>query len=267
MFDNIPGDKALEILSGLAKDIYGDMASPAIKQIGHGAANAVKLVLLPLTLTGETVDVAIQKYRDFLIETFQKVPENKLVSPSPRITMSVIQNVLHAFDEESIREIYSNLLASASHKDDKCKVHPSFPFIISQLDSVDVTILNKLRSENVIPFMETSLCSCNTSGLPFPVLEPFSLIPGYENNYPAISISFRTLSRLGLIEKVTPVASNEYDAIYQSPIYDNIRETIKELEKLPPNPDALTIKPSRGCFHTTTLGTHFLDVCISRPDN
>ena len=67
MFDNIPGDKALEILSGLAKDIYDDSASPAIKQIGHGAANAVKLVLLPLTLSGETVDVetpmGIVRYR------------------------------------------------------------------------------------------------------------------------------------------------------------------------------------------------------------
>ena len=267
----IPDDQVIgKVISILGKDIYHDLLSPAMKNVGNGFGDitaAIRLFTLPFAATGDVAEVLHEKFKLFLQKTSQKVPEDKLVSPNSRISASIVQNVLWSFDDADICELYSNLLASAANCD-KCQLaHPSFPHIIAQLNSLDVKILDRIHHEPLLPFMEVknSLHDQFSLELPFPVMEPFSLIEGYEDDYPDVSASLNTLTQLGLIQKATaavrPDEPDPYDAIYASEPFRSVRNFVTELNEQHLQIEHGSFDIIHGSFRATTLGTKFLSVC------
>ena len=103
--------------------------------------------------------------------------------------------------------------------------------------------------------------------LPFPVMEPFSLIEGYEDDYPDVSASLNTLTQLGLIQKTTAAIRmdkpNPYDAIYASEPFRSVRNFVTELNEQHLQIEHGSFDIVHGSFRTTTLGTKFLSACVA----
>lgn len=267
----IPDDSILaKAASSISKDVYHDLLSPAMKNLGKelgDVTSAIQLITLIFAVTGDGAEALHEKFKLFLQKSIQKVPEDKFVSPNSRISASIVQNVLWSFDDADICELYSNLLASAANCD-KCQLaHPSFPHIIAQLNSLDVKILDRIHHEPLLPFMEVknSLHDQFSLELPFPVMEPFSLIEGYEDDYPDVSASLNTLTQLGLIQKATaavrPDEPDPYDAIYASEPFRSVRNFVTELNEQHLQIEHGSFDIIHGSFRATTLGTKFLSVC------
>ncbi|WP_288760552.1 DUF4393 domain-containing protein [uncultured Veillonella sp.] len=257
-----------KVASVLAQDIYNDLAKKAISNIGDILGDitaAIKLVSLPFAILGNQGIKLRQKYTSFLNKTYSNVPCNHQIKPDNSISFPIIQNLIMSFDKEDILEMYSNLLASASDDRSAKKVHPSFPFIISQLGHLDAVILNLLKKDPFIPFLEFQT---TVSDFPLTSLEPFSIIPGHELDYYGVSASFNNLQRLGLIRKQAAIlrpdsASNSYVNIYNSPIFDGIRDFKPSLYE----PFNIKLKGGKlellqGSFRATNQGLLFLDCCF-----
>ena len=225
--------------------------------------SAIKFLTLPFALAGHSAEIIEEKYKIFLKNAFEKVPEEKIITPDPSISIPTVQNVIQVFDKNDIRELYVNLLASASNRDKKDIVHPSFPIIISQLDSLDVLILDKFRHQYKLPFLESTVAEY-IDGLEYmPTFEPFTLIEGYEEDYREVAASLTTLSRLGLIRKAPllkePPDDKEYEAIFSSELYDCLRareEKLSDYNRVSDTPI------QKGYFEITSLGKKFINTCI-----
>lgn len=249
-------ENTAEVVKELSKEVYTDGLSPAVKNFGIGLGNitsAFKLVTLPFALAGYTADALEKKFKNFLETTFNKVPEENLVSPDPMVSVPIAQNIIQAFDKEVICEMYSNLLASASNSEYYAEVHPAFPFIISQLNAVDVAVLEDLKSQkfHCLPFLVIKVRDVIFR-------DPFCLVKNYENDYSSVTSSLHNLSRLGLITKTenSYFTDYDYDVIYQSEFYSEIRNA----------PDIQEyIQKIKGIFSLTNFGVRFMTVCSQSP--
>ena len=269
MFDNLPGDKALEIAAAMGKDIYDDAFSPAMKEAGQGLANTVRATLLPIALISDLTDACREKFRQFLYKSFLKVPEDKMSTPDPMVSAAIIRDVINSFDQETVQEMYSNLLASAMHYDHQKTVHPSFPFIISQLGPIDVLALGQINEKHFLPVMEAKVDYFEPDSLPLPIVEPFCLLPGHEDDYSNVAATLCNLSRLGLVHKVAPmmkaVSPNPFDELYHSKPFQPVRNILQEMEGNHLGPSGSRIRIEHECLAPTALGQRFLETCISSP--
>lgn len=262
-------DKSLsQITAALATKVYEDLAQKSVKNVGDmlsDITSAITFCTLPFAIVGSKAKELRIKYANFLDHTYSKIPEEHQVKPDNAISISVIQNLLMSFEKKDIYEMYSNLLATASdnrHKDD---VHPTFPFLVSQLNHLDAIILEKLYHERFIPFLEFQI---TTGDLPFNSIEPFTLIDGFEDDYAGIASSFNNLLRLGIIRKQPalygPIGSeNIYAKIYESPTFNCVRQfkpSYFEPCNLKLEHGAMEL--ISGSFMPTIQGNFFLSSCF-----
>ncbi|MBF8455881.1 DUF4393 domain-containing protein [Kaistella sp. G5-32] len=201
----IDPESSKEIISeakALAPEIYKDLARPALQEIGTVAGRTVKSLLAPLRglLWGwekieEYVEIEVKKRID-------RIPEENRKSPDPEIAVPLIQALTYTAQNESLREMYINLLANAMDKDKDKIVHPSFVEIIKQMNTLDAKVFEKI-SQNfgyqliVNPFIQIKNES-NFIGSAFPDWYIGWKLEGY--NEFDISASMVRLSKFGLIE-------------------------------------------------------------------
>lgn len=263
----------MKIILKLSHEIYLDVAHPALKNIGYSLgqiASALKIATLPFAMGGETADIILEKYQKFLSESYKKVPKDDFISSDPSISFPIIQNVQNVFNKKSIYEMYSNLLATASNQNIYQNAHPSFPTIISQMDTIDVIVLEQLRKNGFLPFIESKVSYEFMPSVSMPAVEPFCLIPNQENNYIGISSSIQNLSRLGLIHKgtaiVSPLNIDPYEKIYNSEVFASIRLLKEKMSQEHLCPQHASLDVIHGSFFPTTLGQRFLSACSTQSE-
>jgi hypothetical protein len=126
-----------------AKEIYGDLASPATREVGEIFADLVKtlrLALAPIQLFGAMQD----RYKNFLDRTVRRVPEERRISPAPQILGPVLEAIKYEPEGTPIDEMFSALLSSAMDREKVDQAHPAFVAIIKQLSSDEAILLNAL---------------------------------------------------------------------------------------------------------------------------
>lgn len=258
--------KLTDLPDKVCTEVYGDLAQPALKEIGLAlkeTASALHFLTLPFSMLGLSAEVLLEKYNNFLIDTYKKVPANKLKSPEAYISSPIMENVKNVFDKDDIRNLYINLLANASNMDTYLDTHPAFVDIIKQFTSVEVIILDKLRSENFLPFIEVNLKD-HENKLTYPHISPFALLEGLENSYQTVCSSIQNLERLGLIVKSSMVLANHtkvLQEIFNSDILKNYRDITQYLEERKLQLEYGSHEMTRGSFILTELGKKFISVC------
>ncbi len=80
------------------------------------------------------------------------IPEENRVSPNIRIAKGVFENVIDLEpNEETLREMFANLLAGSMDNRKSEGVHPDYPRLIAGLSEEDATFLVRLFKEKRIP--------------------------------------------------------------------------------------------------------------------
>lgn len=202
MIPSDPSDKLIDEASKLAPKVYDDLAQPAAKEIGQVAGRTVKALLSPIRamLWGwERIEKVVNEGME---KRLNNIPEENLKTPDPEIAVPALQALSYTAQNETLREMYLNLLANSMDSSKDKFVHPSFVELIKQMNSLDAKVFEKLNEQlgyiNVVnPYL--SLVGTNqnyVNALP----EWFTgwVIPDYDIF--EVSASIIRLGKFGIIE-------------------------------------------------------------------
>ena len=132
----------------LIKEVYKDTLQPSFKRIGKVGEDILKFVALPFAFLGLTAEQLEEKYKKFITESINKVPEEKRELPKSAIASPLLEHVKYLFGDEeeskNLMEMFSELLANASNKEKKNVIHTSFVYTLLQLGSVEAEMLRKI---------------------------------------------------------------------------------------------------------------------------
>ena len=126
--------------------VYDDVASPAFKEIGEAARNAVKasrFLLAPI----DYLAAHHERWLGFLKRVSEKVPEENLIPAHPQLAGPVFNGLRYLQEESLLAELFLNLLARAIDRERASEAHPAFATIISQLSPDEAQIIFYLNKQ------------------------------------------------------------------------------------------------------------------------
>ncbi|HVR95446.1 MAG TPA: DUF4393 domain-containing protein [Thermoanaerobaculia bacterium] len=139
--------EAAKALGAVVPEAYRDLLQPAARELGQSllvVAKTVNVALSPLSATVWGFD----RIRDWLLATLtrklSKTPVGQIQTPPRQIAGQVLLNLQFVIDEEYLREMYANLLASAMDSSSAGKAHPAYVSILQQISSDEARLLSFL---------------------------------------------------------------------------------------------------------------------------
>lgn len=263
---------AAEAVRGIveAVPIYQDALQPAAKEIGTAlqtVAKTIHIVLAPVSV----LVWGYEQIKDFVstkvAEKLKDVPPENIATPKPNVAGPALESLRYTGHEETLREMYANLLAASMDTRTANGAHPAFVEIIRQLTPDEARILRLLTQPQPFPLVTVRRgykdpTKTELGGID--ILINFSLL-GWEAGceFPEQTPTYiDNLCRLRLIE--IP------DASYTSPgIYDQLEkhpnvELAKEvIEKKDETYKAIV---NRRMLSVTEMGRQFLRICVISHD-
>jgi hypothetical protein len=136
--------KLIDETSKLGSKIYDDLAQPSIKEVGDVLGRSVKLLLSPVRGMCWGFEQIEKVVTEELENRLNKIPEENHKTPDPEIAVPLMQALQYTAQNETLREMYLNLLANAMDSSKDKDVHPSFVELIKQMNSLDAKVFEKL---------------------------------------------------------------------------------------------------------------------------
>ena len=146
MIESKSTGKVIDEATKLIPEVYKDLAQPATKVVGEIAGRSVKALLSPVRGLLWGWEKIEQIVTDGLEKRFEKIPEERRKSPDPELAVPLMQALSYTAQNETLREMYLNLLANSMDAAKEKHVHPSFVELIKQMNSLDAKVFDKLTS-------------------------------------------------------------------------------------------------------------------------
>lgn len=158
-------DKAktgIEILSEVVR-IAGD--DPNVKQAGSELGKTALTVtrtinnaLMPLA----AVNFAFDKARKYFSERFEsdlskkaeKIPPESLVEPKASVAGPALQGLAFAHEEESLKDLFLELIAGSMDKRRAAEAHPAFVEVLRQLEAEEARLLKGVLTLDIGPIAQ-----------------------------------------------------------------------------------------------------------------
>jgi hypothetical protein len=144
MIDPKSTEKIIDEAAKLAPEVYKDIAKPAAKEIGDVAGRTVKALLSPVRGLLWGWEKIEQVVTEGVNKRFERIPEERRQTPEPEIAVPLMQALTYTAQNETLREMYLNLLANSMDSSMDKNVHPSFVEIIKQMNSLDAKVMDRL---------------------------------------------------------------------------------------------------------------------------
>lgn len=139
-------DKVADEVTKLAPEIYKDLVKPAAQEVGTVAGRSAKALLSPVRAFLWSWEKIEELVVDGVNKRFEKIPEEQRKTPDPEIAVPLIQSLSYTAQNETLREMYLNLLANSMNVAMDKSVHPSFVELIKQMNTLDAKVFDKLAS-------------------------------------------------------------------------------------------------------------------------
>lgn len=258
-------DQVKDIAKEIAKDVYSDGGKPIVQPTGELIGlvpRAIKAALSPLEKWILQREYNVAETKKLLEEKLKDTPADLIEAPEPHIAVPAMQYISYCMDNETLRDMYANLLAKSMNKVVKDGVHPGFVEIIKQLSPDEAKILTVLKSTPTVATINLRYEFSNGGGVN--IINNFSLVGEHakcEKPYDTAKY-FNNLVRLGLLI--------DYDGLqYLSD--KTIYEILKRhpyMMKYATNELARahgyeTIKFDESMVKLTEYGNSFCDICLS----
>jgi hypothetical protein len=251
---------AADAVKGIVQSVpvYQDIAQPAAKEIGTALQTVAKTVHIALAPVSGLV-WGYEKIKEFVstsvAKRLEKIPPEKIITPSPQVAGPALEALKYAGHEESLREMYASLLATAMNADKAKIAHPGYVEVIRQLTPDEAKICLFLKREIYFPLISVQLVF--ESGTR-DYIKHFSLI-GEDAGCNVSSLTQQYLDnicRLGLAQ--IPLGSSMTDkAVYERlKTYPSI---VTALEKLKTAEKKFEVIEEVLCV--TTFGIRFFEAC------
>lgn len=217
-------------------------------------------------MLGFTAETLYPKYQDFLINSFKKVPAENLSKPPAQISGPLLESVMHSFDNEELKELYSNLLASAMNVNLREHAHPAFINIIQQLSNVDISILKAIKQNPFTPFIQIDFIDNDSIPL-FSLHEPAILLDNCDCSHQHITACLKNLERLGIIQftNMSLVFGTDeiINEILNHPAYNDYHASMEYLKNNNAKISTGEFQLKKGTVLTTSFGSLFLKTCLN----
>ena len=255
----------IEAATGLVKaiPIYDDMLQPAAKQLGKTLETVCKAVNMALAPVSGLV-WGYEQFQAFIdtkvADRLKDIPAEDIITPKPNVAGPAIEALRYTGYEESLTDMYANLLAAAMDKSTSDGAHPAFVEIIKQLTSDEAKLIAYLMEPLPFPLVTVRIEAHDyqKGGFDFAMnvsllgekagLEVCPLVPSYLDN----------LSRLGLIfiqSDFSYIDGNLYTELENS---EKVR-LIQQADQLEPGQG---FKLRRRAVQITNLGKQFGKICV-----
>ncbi|NRQ41383.1 DUF4393 domain-containing protein [Rheinheimera sp. YQF-2] len=143
-------------LKDLAPEIYKDLLQPATREVGKAlltTAKTVSIALAPL----DAVNWGYQQSKQWLsakvTQKLANIPVSEIQPPPMNIAGPAALNLYFSYDQEALRNMYAQLIASSMKKSTSGNVHPAFVSIIQQLlpgEAILLEVLYREAGSNII---------------------------------------------------------------------------------------------------------------------
>lgn len=202
---------------------------------------------------------AQEALREMLNDELAKRAPEQVIPPSARVAVPTLQGA-SVSEEDNVRKLYANLLASAMDNSTAKYAHPAFARIIDQMDHFDALMLKRIAEiGDNIPIATIKI----TNGLRYyPQAMPrfYGMAFDSLNNNWAVSFSIENLARLQLI--------NIFDGTVKDFDYTQFYTCAFALERYTffqdNHPDEeLKMDVSEHAIQVTDFGRQFIKLCIS----
>lgn len=258
--------ETIEAVTGLVKavPVYEDMVQPVAKQLGKSletVGKAINVALAPVGILVWGYDKCQEFIQTKVADRLKDVPPEDIITPKPNVAGPAIEALRYTGHEESLSDMYANLLASAMNKNTADGAHPAFVEIIKQLTPDEAKIIPLLDGNRAYPLLTIRSNFKEELEGGIDVLMNFSLLGiQAEVEHPDLTPTYlNNLCRLGLAEipglGFAYAAAGIYDALESDPLVLRIKADIEA------DPGRV-FKAVRGGLRVTPLGKQFGDVCV-----
>ena len=254
-------DKLTDEVTMLAPEVYKDLVKPAAQEVGVVAGRSAKALLSPVRAFLWSWERIEQLVVDGVNRRFEKIPEEQRKTPDPEIAVPLIQALTYTAQNETLREMYLNLLSNSMDTAMDKSVHPSFVDLIKQMSAIDAKVFERLTSKTGYQKVINPNVAIMSQKKIFVNAVPEWFI-GWkidEHDIFDTSASILRLSKFGLVELMFDrTAGNDvYDELQSHPelisILDRHRRANPELE--------LELTAMRSILYVNEYGRQFKMAC------
>jgi len=256
----------LETSNNILLEVYGDLLKPGVSQVGQAIGTLLgygNTILMPLALKNEKSKITIQSNLNNYRQKLEEIPKENIQSVVPEIGVPILEKLMYVSDETLV-ELYTELLAKASDKEQCESTHPSFVNIINNLSPKEVKILEAIDEQALALVLVSALSSTNSH----PIEQLSDLI--FENDIydENTTAHISNLVGLGLIETT-------FDTwLIDTQKYIKLEEKIKQVySKIPVDSNSPKTMISlqngdldfkKGYIKISSFGGLFLKSCTER---
>lgn len=140
--------------TGLLKEIYVDIAQPGVRKVGLALETVLDLsntILLPVKIANERSKIVLTKNMERYKEKMDKVEETNIAIVPPEIGVPILDKLTYTTNE-TIAELFIDLLAKASSVETCESAYPRFFHIIDNLSVDEAQVVNYLARNRLKNF-------------------------------------------------------------------------------------------------------------------
>lgn len=267
----------------LSHEIYTDGAKPLVQELGKTGGligKTVNMLLCPLSATVWGFEKVQKVIVERLSQKLSDVPAAELQTPKANIAVPIVEAMRTVSEEESLQDMYIELLAKAMDKRTAYGVLPGFPEIIKQLSSDEAKLLKYIANAQFLPivglrFFQSTYGAEEDYKDPIPgepynslsaygpgttVIEKFNVFGEKCNlSFPDLSAAYLdNLRRLGLIKIEESLEYTDSSVYKETESHPLIQHAIQQYKVLLNNNEYTF---NRGLIKLSTFGNFFCRSC------
>lgn len=218
------------------------------------------VVLYPVKKANLTFHYKLEAFEDDLKKKIKGIPEENLQVPPTMISGPALEALRYTYDEEELREMYENLLASAMDSRKVSQAHPAFVDAIKQMSPLDAKVLSLIVSKKQLPCGVIQFALTNTTEVYIHGMPTYFVVELSEVGDPfLISTSIANLERLCLIKVFDgAMKSADYEAMKSHPYVLSRKELFDKFGK------DIEITLKKRAITLDDYGQQFAKICLAK---
>lgn len=245
-------------------DLYDQTLNPIVQRISKSIISVWDLTFGRIDHVNEKYQIKrsaeLDNFKLNLEEDINSIPPQKLIEPKLSIIGPTLENSKFYYEEEELRKMFAQLIASSMNSDKANKVRVAFSSIIREMSPLDANNLRKFKNSYSLPIaLNQIVLSRNGNTQNF-----FQYIFFGDPRYPAlcdeISSSINNLERLGLIKTTFDEYFSDESVYIDFKIPNKVIYPLTSEEFYNTSKGEFAIK--KGIISLTNLGYDFIQVCF-----
>lgn len=206
-------------------------------------------------------------FEDDMAEKMASVPSEDVITPATSVAGPSVQGLLYTLDEPALKEMYLNLLTSASDRRVAEDAHPAYAEIIRQLNAVEAQTLQTMLGPDRVqhhPIINIRVRSLDKDGNALNSTSPriHYLLPwrddGVAIEFPKGPMYLENWVRLGLVN----ISFAEWLAEEKYYSWVEERSEVIRMRTEYDSPERVRVQIERGVMTVTDFGRGFASVVL-----